>query len=104
MPQFKRAAKKLKLRESDIEELKKLIQTTPPEADLGHKVYKFRWAPKRWNRSKRGATRVIYIDVIKDSQCYLVTIYSKNAQENISDAELKFIHKISDKLRKLGGE
>lgn len=100
LPQFKRDAKELKLNDSDIEELKHLIATTPPEADLGHKVYKFRWAPSRWHVGKRGATRVVYIEVIKSTECYLVTMFPKNKLDNISPAQLKFIHKMSDELRK----
>lgn len=104
LEQFKREAKKLKLTESDIEELKHAIATEPPEASLGSGVYKFRWSPNRWNRGQSGATRTIYIEVIQDTRVYLVSIYNKNKKSTLSDSEESAIREVAKQLRRKGAK
>ena len=102
LDQFRRQFKKLKLNESDLEELKQSLINSEPEACIGSSVYKFRWAPSRWNSGQRGATRVIYIDIIKDSKVYLVSIYVKNVKSNLTSDEEKAIRQLSKLLSKKG--
>ena len=95
---FKRQSKDLKITDDDIEDLKKQLTQKAPEAALGNHIYKFRFAPPSWNTGKRGATRVIYIEFIKDSCAYLVSIYAKNQKEDLNDAEVKTLKKLSKAL------
>ena len=99
---FIREFKKLKLNDNDLAELKVKLVEEEPEADLGSNVYKFRWAPSRWNTGQSGATRVIYVDVIRDSKAYLVSIYGKNKKSNLGPTELKGIRELGKLLSKGG--
>ena len=102
LPQFARQAKKLGLDQDDIEELKQSLIKEKPEANLGSNVYKFRWVPSKWNTGQSGGTRVIYVDVIKDSKAYLVSIYAKNVKANLDPKEQEVIRKLGKLLSKGG--
>jgi hypothetical protein len=46
----------------------------------------------RWTYSgkgKRGGTRVIYFNYIKDGEVWLLDVYPKNDQENVTSSEIK---------------
>jgi len=101
LPQFKKQAKRLKLTDADIAELKQKLIDEEPEANLGSNVYKFRWVPSRWNTSQRDA-RVIYIDIIKDSKAYLVSMYTKKDKSDLTPDELKNVRKLGKLLGKGG--
>jgi hypothetical protein len=48
---------------------------------------KVRFAPPSMNRGKSGATRVCYIVLMEAACCYLLVIFPKNEQPNLSDAD-----------------
>ncbi len=41
------------------------------------------------NHGKRGGARVCYVDFVLKETIYLITVYSKNEKENLSEAEKK---------------
>lgn len=46
----------------------------------------------RWTyngKGKRGGTRVIYFNFIEDGEVWLLDVYPKNEQENITSMEIK---------------
>ena len=53
---------------------------------------KLRWAGS--GRGKRGGTRVIYYWVTTQERLYMLYIYPKNAQEDLTDKQLKFLRTI----------
>lgn len=95
---FKKEFEKLGLDDEDLQELKTAITEQKPDANLGNDIYKFRWAPQKWNTGKSGATRVIYISIVVDKEVYLVKIYPKNEQENLTNEDKKKLKKIKDKI------
>lgn len=96
---FKKSWRELGLSEDDLKELQNLILTYPEVAiPLGSNVFKVRFSPSSLNKGKDTSTRVIYIDIIKDSLIYLVTAFSKSNEKNISSKELRAIKDIAKEL------
>lgn len=61
----------------------------------------------RWNRfgmGKRGGVRVIYYYHDESMPVFLLTVYPKSRQENLSSAELKMIRKVVSILRRSYGK
>ncbi len=56
---------------------------------LGDDCYKIRLAIASKNKGKSGGARVITYVVVDDSTIFLLTIYDKAEQENVTDKELK---------------
>lgn len=99
LPSFKTSWKNLGLTDEDLRELQNLILTNPSLGiPLGSNVYKIRFSPESLNRGKDTSNRVIYIDVVKDSQIYLVIAFSKSDESNITKEELERIREISKEL------
>ena len=95
---FKKCMKNYNLDDEDLTELKQQLIERAPEASLGSNIYKFRWAPSKWNRGSNKATRVIYVDIIKKAEVYLVTMYTKKDKSNLTPEELKNIKYIAKQL------
>lgn len=55
----------------------------------GFKIFKKRMANTSANHGKSGGFRVIIYLITSNNQVYLLDIYSKNEQENISKKEIK---------------
>lgn len=98
LTQFLKAAKKLKLTDADIEELKQELKTRKPKASIGGGVYKFEWWPKRFNLGKKEG-RVIYIEYIAGKKVWLVTVYPKNEKEDLTKQEQKAVLKLAKILQ-----
>ena len=52
------------------------------------------------NQGKRSSSRVCYVDYVIYETVYLITVYSKNEKDNLSDAECNDIKKIIGALEK----
>ena len=77
---------------NDLEELEKqLIENPIVGTALGKNCYKIRMAISDKNKGKSGGARVITCVRILNNIVYLIDIYDKSDQENISDTELKMI-------------
>ena len=99
LPSFKATWKNLGLNDEDLQELQNLIISNPSLGiSLGSNVYKIRFSPKSLNHGKDTSNRVIYIDMIKDSQIYLVIAFSKADESNITKKELEKIKEISKEV------
>lgn len=91
--EVKRLAKKYKNISSDLKILKDELLLNPISGtELGNNCYKIRLANSSIPTGKSGGFRVIYY-YIKDSNIYLLSIYSKSDIENISEEKLKEILK-----------
>ena len=60
---------------------------------LGEDCYKIRLAIASKNKGKRGGARIISYVVVDDVTVFLLTIFDKSEQSNISSKELKAIIK-----------
>ncbi|SUW64289.1 Uncharacterized protein conserved in bacteria [Buttiauxella agrestis] len=55
----------------------------------------------RWNRpgmGKQGGVRVIYYVVEPDNRIFLLTVYAKNAKDDLTDTEKNTFKKLTEKL------
>lgn len=91
---FKREAKRLLKKfpslRKEIEELKHLLSENPETGmAIGKDFYKIRLAIRSKGKGKRGGARVITFVKIVAETVYLVSIYDKSEQTDISERELE---------------
>ena len=92
--EYKRLAKKYASLKNDMLSLIEVLKENPTSGtDLGGNVYKIRMAVSSKGRGKSGGARIITYFVIKDNTVYLLSIYDKSEEANISDNEIKKILK-----------
>ena len=85
---FAQLYKKFKSIVQDVEKLKKVLQNTPRNGEsLGNNCYKIRLKNSDLNKGKSSGYRVITY-IVKDDYIYLLSIYSKNEKETISNKEI----------------
>jgi hypothetical protein len=76
-------------------ELKQLTDSLAVNPDqgtpLGHHCYKIRLAIKLKGKGKSGGARVITFLRLPKQKLYLIDIYDKSEQSNISDKELRLL-------------
>lgn len=90
-------AKKHRSLKSDLNKLIDSLEENPTQGEpLGKDCYKIRMAITSKGKGKSGGSRVITCVKIVNQTAYLLTIYDKSDQENISDKEL-------DELLRLAG-
>lgn len=90
---FKKEAKKLSKKysslKSDLEELfQKLEQNPNLGTSIGNNVFKIRLAINSKGKGKSGGARVISLVRVVNETIYLVSIFNKSEQENISQTEI----------------
>jgi len=79
---------------SDLKELNKILKDNPKAGrPLGKNCFKIRLQNSSIPTGKSGGFRVIYYFLDKNNNIYLMTIYSKTDQDNISDYEIAEILK-----------
>ena len=91
---IERDLKKFGLGDDDLEDLQQTIKTDNPKANYGDGIYKFDWAPKKWNRSKRRSFRIVYAVIVVKKEAHIVEMFAKKDQANLTDQELKNIKKL----------
>ena len=67
----------------------------PEQGDLirgGGGVRKLRWGAS--DRGKRGGVRVIYYWAVEPSVCYLLYVYAKNKQGDLTPAQVKVLARL----------
>lgn len=100
LPTFIATWKDLGLTADDLISLEQLILNHPEAAvPLGANVYKIRFKLVNHNHGKDTSDQVIYIDVIKDSIIYLVIVFSKADEANITEKELEAIKAIAKEVK-----
>ncbi len=87
--QLKRLGKKYPSVKKEYIELLKEIGTNPLSGkSIGNNCYKIRMSIASKGKGKSGGARVVtYVQVVETS-VYLLTIYDKSEQDNLSDNEL----------------
>lgn len=101
LPEFRKLWAKLNLTDEDLRELQSLIIDGHSAIPLGSNVYKIRYSSKKLNKGKDTSNRVIYIDFIIDSKVYLITVFSKSDEANITNTELDSIRNLSKELENI---
>jgi len=93
IPNFKKEARRLMKKYNslagELRELEdELCQNPAMGTPIGHSCYKIRLAIKSKGKGKSGGARVITYYYIHGSTVYLLPIYDKAEQENISEAKI----------------
>lgn len=93
------------LNEDALMQLKLLLAAKPEAGDVIKRskgLRKLRFAIG--NKGKSGGTRVIYYYYNASVPVFLIDIYGKNRKENLSQAELNELSKLTELLRVNGGK
>jgi len=97
---IKSLAKKYRSLPDDLINFKKELLANPTMGDdLGNNTRKVRMAIASKNKGKRGGARVITYHVLIDvinTDIYLLSIYDKGEQDNISKSEIEYLKKINE--------
>lgn len=90
--ELKRLAKKHRSIKADIGELGEQLEENPTMGDeiIKH-CYKIRMAITSKNKGKSGGSRVITYVYVTQETVFLLSIYDKGEQEDISNHELKMM-------------
>jgi hypothetical protein len=87
---FSAKFKKLRLTDEDLQALEQQIMENPEAGDVvvgTGGMRKIRFAPPSWNTGKSGATRVCYALFATIDTVYLLTLFAKNEQGNLTADE-----------------
>jgi mRNA-degrading endonuclease RelE of RelBE toxin-antitoxin system len=88
----KRLSKKYPSLKTELGQLFESLENHPQQGkSLGNFCFKIRLAIRSKNSGKSGGARIITHVAVRHSIVYLLSIYDKSAQENISDKELQEI-------------
>ena len=94
---------KMKLTDEDLRALEIALMERPDEGAVMKGtggLRKLRFAPPSWSVGKSGAMRVCYLHFPAHNQVYLVTLFAKNEQDNLTGAERNAIRAV---VRRIGG-
>ena len=90
--QAKRLVKKFPSLKEELQTLISELKEDPTKGKrIGHNCQKVRLAIISKGKGKSGGARVIIHVVYKDGTAYLLTIYDKSEQEDITDSEIKYL-------------
>lgn len=96
--ELKRLLKKYKSLKEEYAQLISTLQKNPKlGTSIGQNCYKIRIAIKSKGTGKSGGARIITNVFIEGTTVYLLTIYDKSEQENITDKDLKQLLSLIEK-------
>ncbi|RYE19278.1 MAG: hypothetical protein EOP42_29330 [Sphingobacteriaceae bacterium] len=88
--ELKRLVKKFPSLKVEFESLIDLLEVDPIQGTpIGNGFYKIRLAISSKGKGKSGGARVISYAVITNETLYLIAVYDKSEQQNISQKELQ---------------
>lgn len=91
---FKKLTKKYKSLKLEVFDLIESLRIDPKQGtSLGNNCYRIRLSISSKGKGKAGGARVITQVYVHGKKVYLLSIYDKSDQENISNSELKSILK-----------
>lgn len=102
LPPFKKGSRKI-LTRAEISELKDYIKLYPKKGNViagTGGIRKLRWASS--GKGKRGGARIIYFYHVVGTRIYLMAIYTKNDQADISPKVKKQLKAIVDIIKEGG--
>ena len=90
--QLKRLAKKFPSLKVEYAELVDSLEENPEQGNaMSNNCYKIRVAIKSKGKGKRGGARVIAHVQVIENNVFLLAIYDKSEQEDITDKEIKYL-------------
>jgi len=93
--QLKRLIKKYPSLKNEIAQLVSSLKQNPEQGDyIGNHSYKIRLAIASKGKGKSGGARIITHIVVAQTTVFLLSIYDKSEQDDISDKELDTLIKI----------
>ncbi len=99
LPEFDKKWKNLGLTDKELKSLQEELTINPEKGDLIQGTGGLRKIRIAFDgRGKSGSARVCYIDFIFIERIYLITAYSKNEKDNLSNEEKKNIKKLVKSL------
>ncbi|MDR3266918.1 MAG: type II toxin-antitoxin system RelE/ParE family toxin [Tannerella sp.] len=102
---LKRLSKKHRSLKDDVAVFKRELLENPTMGDdMGDNTRKIRIAISSKNQGKRGGARVITYNLlinVENARIYLLSIYDKSEQKNISDVEIRQLKKINGLLTEI---
>jgi hypothetical protein len=99
---FQDDLRRLELTDADLHELQVRIMVQPDAAPVVQGtggLRKLRFAPSRWNIGKSGAARVCYVYFEQWDLVLLVTLYSKDEQDDIPAAHRAAYRRLIEQIR-----
>lgn len=100
VPEFTKKWRSLGLTDDELRDLQEILLKNPkagdviPGAGSNRKI-----RIPLGDIGKRGGARVIYIDIEIKECIYLIDVYAKTEQVNLSEEDKKILKKISDALK-----
>ena len=93
--QLKRLAKKFPSLKNILAEIGRQLAENPLMGKpIGHDCYKIRIAISSKGKGKRGGARIVTYVYVAGNTLYMLAIYDKSEQDNISDKELNDLLKV----------
>lgn len=93
--------KKRQILQEDFNDFKEELAKNPDIGDVIPGTSGVRKARlKSASRGKRGGSRVCYYDITEENSIYLLFIYAKNQQENLTSEEKKLLKDIVTEIRR----
>lgn len=90
--QAKRLMKKFPSLKTELQELIKTLKDEPQTgSSIGNNCYKVRLAIASKGKGKSGGARIITHVHVSETAVYLLTIYDKSEQSDVSDNEVKYL-------------
>lgn len=89
--------RRLRLTDEDLSALETLIMANPTAGAVVKGtggLRKIRFAPPSWHTGKSGAARVCYVHFAVEAAVYLLSIYPKNQQADLSAADREMYRKV----------
>ena len=99
-PEFDKCWKNIGLTDQELKELQEMILLDPqvgPVIQGTGGLRKIRYAIG--NKGKSGNIRVLYVDLVTHQKVYLVTAYTKNQKDNLSNEEKAIVKKMIEQLK-----
>ena len=99
---FQKRWKEIGLNENDLLYLQLVLLDNPKKGNMIQRtggIRKLRFIIDN-NKGKSGGARVCYLDFAEYEVTYLITAFSKDEKENLSDNERNILKKLANELKK----
>lgn len=96
--EFKEDWNKLNLTDNDLQDLQNDILQEKGLIPVGGQLYKIKFSSKILNKGKSTSDRTIFTDITKKGKIYLLKVFSKGKQTNITTKELDILKEYSRNL------
>ena len=100
LPEFDKRWKEIGFTDDDLKSLQEELTINPEKGDLIRGTGGLRKIRVAFEgRGKSGSARVCYVDFAVFELIYLITAYTKNEKDNLTQKERNEVHKLIDVLK-----